>query len=47
VREVQPSWLRYSTTPDEVVVFVGAGQELRVDFGDWNGVAIWLPLIVR
>jgi len=47
VRAGQPGWLRFSSTPDEVVVVVAAGQALRVDFGDWNGVAIWLPLIVR
>lgn len=47
VREVQPAWLRFSTTPDEVGVEVTNGQETIVAFGDWNGLPAWLPLIVR
>ena len=47
VREVQPAWLCFSSTPDEAVVFVEAGQELRLDFGDWSGRASWLPLVLR
>ncbi len=37
VRERQPDWLSFSTTPDEVPVTVVNGQESIVDFGDWNG----------
>ena len=47
VREVQPAWLRFSTTPDEVTVPLAVGQQLAVNFGDWNGWPIWLPLITR
>ena len=49
VAEVQPPWLRFSTTPDEVTVTVANGGEALVDFGDWNGPArtVWLPLVVR
>ena len=47
VVEVQPAWLRLSTTPDEVAVDLAAGENRTVDFGDWNGWPIWLPLIVR
>ena len=47
VREVQPPWLRFSTTPNEVTVDVRAGRVAVVDFGDWNGRAAWLPLILR
>ena len=37
VREVQPGWLRWSTTPNEVTVALAAGETRTVDFGDWNG----------
>ena len=47
VREVQPSWLHFSTTPDDVTVTLDAGRVAVVDFGDWNGRSAWLPLIVR
>ena len=47
VREVQPGWLRFSTTPDEATVDVLAGQQVAVNFGDWNGRPVWLPLITR
>jgi hypothetical protein len=29
------------------MVTVVNGQEAIVDFGDWNGRPVWLPLIVR
>jgi protocatechuate 3,4-dioxygenase beta subunit len=45
VQEVQPAWLRYSSTPDELTVNLAAGQEAIVNFGDWNGLPIWLPLL--
>lgn len=47
VREVQPAWLRWSTTPNEVAVAVTNGGEVVVDFGDWNGRPFWLPLVLR
>ena len=47
VREVQPAWLRWSTTPDEVSVALAAGETCIADFGDWNGRATYLPLILR
>lgn len=47
VREVQPAWLRFSTTPDEVTVTVPPGETAVADFGDWHGWPAWLPLIVR
>lgn len=47
VREAQPAWLRWSTTPDEVTVTVTNGGEAIADFGDWHGRPVWLPLIVR
>jgi N-acetylneuraminic acid mutarotase len=47
VREVQPGWLPFSTTPNEVGVSLSSGQARRVDFGDWAGLSIWLPLVLR
>ena len=47
VRERQPAWLRWSTTPNEMTVDVPGGQQVEVDFGDWNGRPLWLPLITR
>ena len=37
MREVQPEGLRWSTTPDEILVIVSHGETNIVDFGDWNG----------
>jgi len=28
-------------------VNLAAGQEAIVNFGDWNGLPIWLPLLLR
>lgn len=47
VREQQPAGLRLSTTPDEVEAEVLPGATVRVDFGDWAGWPVWLPLLVR
>ncbi len=47
VREAQPAWLRWSTTPDEVQIALANGQHAVINFGDWNGRPTWLPLIVR
>ena len=46
VREHQPDWIRWSSTPDEVTVALAAGETHMVDFGDWRGRLIWLPLIM-
>ncbi len=37
VSEAQPTRLRFSTTPNEVTVALGAGETHTVNFGDWNG----------
>ena len=47
VREIQPGWLRFSTTPDEVPVTLATGETRTVDFGDWDGRPTYLPLILR
>jgi photosystem II stability/assembly factor-like uncharacterized protein len=47
VREVQPAWLRWSTTPDEVNVPLGNGEHAIVNFGDWNGLPVWLPVVLH
>ena len=47
VREAHPSWMRYSSTPDEVTVQIRAGEEGVANFGDWNGRFIYLPLLAR
>jgi hypothetical protein len=47
VIETQPGWVRYSSTPDEVGVEVIAGQQATVNFGDWNGLAAYLPVILH
>jgi hypothetical protein len=47
VREMQPDRLRYSSTPDEVTVDVVAGGDLTVNFGDWDGLPTWLPLLLQ
>ena len=47
VREVQPAWLRWSTTPNEVSVALAASETRIANFGDWNGRQTYLPLILR
>jgi hypothetical protein len=47
VREAQPFWLRFSSTPNDAVVDLTAGGQAWVVFGDWDGRSLWLPLIVR
>jgi len=37
LREVNPPWLRRSSSPDRVVMPVAAGRLAVVDFADWNG----------
>ena len=45
VAEINPPDLAYSSTPDEVIVSVGVGESVLVDFGDWSGAHIYLPLL--
>ncbi len=47
VREIQPPDLRFSVTPDEFMLDLAAGETRSVDFGDWNGRPVWLPLITQ
>jgi len=47
VREIQPAWPPRSTTPDEVEVVLNNGEHATVDFGDWNGLPVWLPLVLK
>jgi hypothetical protein len=47
LREADPGWLRFSSTPNQVTFSLNAGLEAAVNFGDWNGQPVWLPLIVR
>jgi hypothetical protein len=47
VLEVNPPWLHYSTTPDEVPVTIINGVQSVVNFGDWNGLPAWLPFMLR
>ena len=44
VQEFCP-WMRYSSTPDQVTVHLEECQQATVNFGDWNGLPIWLPLL--
>jgi hypothetical protein len=44
--ETQPTWLKFSSTPDLVSVLVVAGESKVVNFGDWTGVPSWLPLLL-
>ena len=47
LREINPPWLRLSTTPDEVTEGLAAGEVVKVGFGDWNGRGTYLPLLLR
>ncbi|HEY66263.1 MAG TPA: hypothetical protein G4O02_17060 [Caldilineae bacterium] len=47
VQEQNPPWLRFSSTPDEVLVVLSARQDVTVNFGDWNGRPVWMPMILR
>jgi hypothetical protein len=47
VKEVQPAWVRFSTTANERTVQTFEGQMIQVDFGDWNGRGVYMPMIVR
>jgi hypothetical protein len=47
VRESQPFWLRFSSTPNEAMLSIAGGSEGRAEFGDWEGRPTWLPLIIK
>jgi hypothetical protein len=47
VRELQPAAMLWSTTPDETTVTLSVGSGGQAAFGDWNGLPMWLPLLVR
>jgi hypothetical protein len=47
IQEVQPSWLRFSSTPNEVTIIITGGEYAVVNFGDWTGLGTWMPLIIR
>jgi hypothetical protein len=47
LRQVQPEWLPFSSTADVVPIVVHAGEVVTVDFGDWNGLPSYLPVLVR
>jgi len=47
VREVQPAEYRFSTTVDEIMLTLVAGETRSVDFGNWNGRPTWLPLLLK
>ena len=47
IREINPPWALYSTTPDEATVSLHNGEHATVEFGDWNGLPNWLPLLLR
>jgi hypothetical protein len=42
---VQPSWLSFSTTPNQLAVIIEGDDIVVADFGHWNGATVWLPLI--
>ena len=46
VSEEQPAWLRFSSTPNERPVILLAIQNATVSFGDWNGLKLWVPLLL-
>jgi protocatechuate 3,4-dioxygenase beta subunit len=47
IREKNPPGVPYSTTPDEMIVALTRGWHLVVNFGDWNGMQFWIPMILR
>jgi PKD repeat protein len=47
VRESQPAGAVLSTTADRVTVRVLSSQPVMVDFGDWNGMRTYLPLVIQ
>ena len=47
VVEVQPPWLPFSSTPNEQTITLAEGQTIEVNFGDWSGWSVYLPLLLR
>jgi photosystem II stability/assembly factor-like uncharacterized protein len=47
VVEVQPYWLPFSSTPNEQTITLAEGQTVEVNFGDWYGRSVYLPLLLR
>lgn len=47
VQESQPGWLRFSSTTDSVSIAIAANQDVEVSFGDWNGISLWLPMLMQ
>jgi hypothetical protein len=47
LQEINPPEARFSSTPDEMSIVLAEGQHVSGDFGDWNGFATWLPLLLR
>ena len=47
VRETNPTWMRFSSTPDEIALVLRNGEDATVDFGDWDGLSNWLPTILK
>ncbi len=45
--ETNPPGLRFSSTADGVTAVVAAGQRVTVDFGDWAGMATYLPMVLK
>jgi uncharacterized delta-60 repeat protein len=46
LRQTNSPWTRFSSTPDEVAVLVEADDLVSANFGDWNGLNTYLPLIL-
>jgi len=46
VVELNPAGL-FSSTPDEVMVELRAGDVVEIRFGDWEGLPNWLPLLLK
>ncbi len=47
LRQINPSWARFSSTADERNVLVVTEDVTVVDFGDWDGLRTYLPLLRR
>jgi hypothetical protein len=47
LRQIRPGWLRFTSTADVVPIVVRAGEDITVNFGDWNGLPSYLPVLVR
>ena len=47
LQEINPPEMRFSSTPDELSITLTQGQRVIVNFGDWDGLSTWLPLLLR